>query len=272
MRVSAKHLPPRELPNVADRLQTFLTEARTQIAGFGPGFPRLELRQLPSGAPEDPASAQVDPSSRRATESADADATGRCVTISGSSLYLNLSLRTLPALGSHLSFRTLQCEDTGIHPCQAHDEQHPDNGSAPSHCDPTVKGPHIALFAELNRELGAEALLTDTSGHVLEGATTSLVWWHGAQGYVSASAARVPSVTESLLRQVSAHIGTPFLPSLMTPAEIAACEVWAVNALHGIRVVDTIDHVSLPLPQARRLHDFAAALDHTWEPVCSSQP
>lgn len=131
----------------------------------------------------------------------------------------------------------------------------------------TRKGPNLAHYAELNRVLGAEALLTGEDGSVREGATTSIVWWDGSRGYFIAQRERVESVSEQLVRLTAEAYGTAFAPSDATPSSLVEKEVWAVNALHGIRVATTIDGVQLPAPDEDRLSRFRAALDQAWQPV-----
>lgn len=223
---------------VLDRIDLFLDESLPQLAQAGECWPRLELWQDPEGgAPR-----------------------------------LALQLRPLPPLDDTVQLRVAGHVQS----------PHPDR-----------KGPNITRYSALNRELGAEALLLDERGHVLEGATTSLVWWprvselsepdgsdshqDGANGWVARSPRRVGSVTELLIvlaggrRLVGAkpgrtRIGQP-QPRSVTPAELAHHEVWAVNALHGIRVVTSIDGTRLPDPNARRLRWFREALDRSWEPL-----
>ncbi|MBO1902896.1 aminotransferase class IV [Leucobacter weissii] len=171
----------------------------------------------------------------------------------GGTTELRLSLRPLPALGRTVELR-----------------------SAPGVRlpDPRRKGPNISLLADLNRELGAEALLLDETGHALEGATTGLVWWPPGngrdpatdRGYLVADDRRVPSVTESLL--LDAADGR-LEGAAASPEQLAEQEVWAVNALHGIRPVTSIDGAALPRPDERRLHRFREALDRSWQPVTS---
>ncbi|WP_449283918.1 aminotransferase class IV, partial [Leucobacter sp.] len=136
---------------------------------------------------------------------------------------------------------------------------------------PHRKGPNIARLAELNRGLGAEALLLDADGRALEGATTSLIWWRddadqsgGAVDEPSTGGGRVASVTEELLHRTARGRLAAGRP---TPAELTRCEVWAVNALHGIRVVTSIDGVALPESHGPRLERFREALDRTWAPL-----
>ncbi|QIK62108.1 aminotransferase class IV [Leucobacter viscericola] len=127
------------------------------------------------------------------------------------------------------------------------------------------KGPNIARLTEINHRLGAEALLVDRAGRVLEGATTSLVWWDSATraGHVVQDrASRVSSVTESLLLNE-----TSLTPGRIPPGNLTAHEVWAVNALHGIRVVTAIDGFPTQEPNSTRLERFREALDRYWEPV-----
>lgn len=129
---------------------------------------------------------------------------------------------------------------------------------------PERKGPNINVLAELNRVHGVETLLLDEHGQAVEGATTSIVWWRHGALCVIAETRRVPSVTEALLLQAAVDLGTPTDRDAATPAELFKHEAWAVNALHGIRPVTTIDGVRLPNPNPDRLRKFRDALDETW--------
>lgn len=143
--------------------------------------------------------------------------------------------------------------------------------------DAHVKGPNIPSYARLNAAFGAEALLTsvDSSGSthaVREGATTSLVFWRDEtpeSGHVIAAADRVASVTEAALSRFAESQHRPLLPATVTVEQLRRCEVWAVNALHGIRPVAHIDGEPLPAFDPARLAVFQDALEATWEPVAS---
>ena len=156
---------------------------------------------------------------------------------------LELALRPLPTIGDSIALR-----------------------SAPRGARPLAhrKGPNIEAYRALNRELGAEPLLLDAGGRVLEGATTSLIWWDPGShlGAVSALSRRVPSVTEALLREAAR-----FAPRIATAERLADCEVWAVHALHGIRWVSRIDDVPCAPPDVQRLARFREMLDRRWEAV-----
>ncbi len=162
----------------------------------------------------------------------------------------SLAIRPLPPLRE-----TIELRSAGVIPLA-----HPDR-----------KGPGIARLGALAQELGAEPLLLSPAGTVREGATTSLVYWLDGDedaGRVIADTERVASVTERLLRAAAAGTARRSITEgRATPAQLLGCEVWAVNALHGIRPVTRLDGAELPAPHAARLRWFRAALDRSWEPV-----
>lgn len=159
---------------------------------------------------------------------------------------LRVSLRPLPELRDEIDLVTVGALDL----------RHPER-----------KGPNLDVLTKLSRDLGAEALLTSPAGTVREGGSTALVWWEGDYPHVSASPRRVPSVAERLVREASAQYGRAMTPARITPSELAGFEVWAVNALHGIRSVSRIDGRSQPPPDSERLKRYREALEQTWRPV-----
>lgn len=134
---------------------------------------------------------------------------------------------------------------------------------------PRVKGPNIERLTALAAELGAEPLLFTPDGSLLEGATTSLLWWRSGEARVVASDARVPSITEQLVTTVLGNLRFVVTPETTTLAEIAGCEVWALNALHGVRPVTRMGTETTAEPDHGRLARVRAAYDDTWEPVAS---
>jgi len=162
---------------------------------------------------------------------------------------LDVRLRPLPKLGDSLDLRS-------VWPADAQPA-----GSV------TRKGPNLERYLQLNRELGAEALLLDADGRVVEGTTTSVLWWSGGDLCLVRSTARVASVSEAMITEIAGRHDTALRPTAVSPAELARHEVWAVNALHGIRVVRAIDGEPTPGGVPRRLTSFREALDRTWEPV-----
>lgn len=165
-------------------------------------------------------------------------------------LQLRLSLRPLPELRTAIELRSAP----GVV------LEHPDR-----------KGPNISRLAELNRNLGAEALLLDPHRRAVEGATTSLIWWEDGVLFASEVSARVPSVTERLIDEAATAFGIPRASASLEPEALAAHEVWAVNALHGIRPVSAIDGIVPPAPDPHRLARFREAIDATWQEVAPAR-
>lgn len=112
---------------------------------------------------------------------------------------------------------------------------------------PTVKGPDLDALISARakaKERGADdvALLT-SDGYLIDAGTSALVWWRGnilcapPEGSDDAEFARVESVTAKTLFGLAAALGVETHRERVTPAELDGAEVWALNALHGIRIV-----------------------------------
>ena len=106
---------------------------------------------------------------------------------------------------------------------------------------PTVKGPDLAAMIQLRslaQERGADEAILAPRGYVVEGGTTSIAWWRGD---ILCSPPeefdRVDSVTARTLFGIAAALGVETYREAVTPAELEGAEVWALNALHGIRIV-----------------------------------
>jgi branched-subunit amino acid aminotransferase/4-amino-4-deoxychorismate lyase len=107
---------------------------------------------------------------------------------------------------------------------------------------PTVKGPdieHMArIRAEVQRRGAEEAVLLSPDGYVSEGAYTGLLWWRGSiLCGPSAGLDRVDSVTARTVLTLATALGVETWEEAVTPSELDGVELWAVNALHGIRIV-----------------------------------
>lgn len=169
-----------------------------------------------------------------------------CADADSDEVRLRLRTRPLPRLFTRIDLRT---------------------APRPTLISPHIKGPNIARLAELNAELGAETLMLDERGRAIEGATTSLVWWRGNTLCTVATQDRVASVTEMLVVSIAAHFGTQVETASPTVAELSSCEVWAVNALHGIRAVTTIDGTRTAAGRRGRIAQYRDALEDTWQSV-----
>jgi branched-subunit amino acid aminotransferase/4-amino-4-deoxychorismate lyase len=187
------------------RAEEFARAAVRRIPLAGSWFPRLELTVAGHGGDGD--------------GSADSSA-GGSGSGGGSGIELRVWLRAAPALGTSVRLWIPPQPDQRV--------------------QPRVKGPDLRYLAGLRDaavKAGAdEALLVSADGYVLEGATTSLLWWRGNTLCAPPSdAAILPSVTRALLLDTAAARGIPVRFELVTPAELRQFPVWAVNALHGIR-------------------------------------
>ncbi len=107
---------------------------------------------------------------------------------------------------------------------------------------PRVKGPDLEAMLRLRTAAQAdgadEAVILDADGFVAEGTTTSLVWWRGdALCAVDRAIPRIASVTERTVLTLAAVLGVEVLEERVRPEELDGREVWALSALHGIRIV-----------------------------------
>jgi branched-subunit amino acid aminotransferase/4-amino-4-deoxychorismate lyase len=107
---------------------------------------------------------------------------------------------------------------------------------------PTVKGPDLERMTRIRGEVqkrGAEeAVLLSPDGYVAEGAYSGLLWWRGnILCGPSEGIERVDSVTARTLLTLAGALGVDTWDESVTPPELDGTELWAVNALHGIRIV-----------------------------------
>ncbi|MEU7026565.1 aminotransferase class IV [Streptomyces sp. NPDC046275] len=139
---------------------------------------------------------------------------------------------------------------------------------------PRRKGPDLAALTGLRAEAVAagadEALLTTPDGLLLEGATTSVLWWEdGALCTVDPALPTLPGVTRDWALARAAALGVPVRRRRIRPAELAGREVWCVNALHGVRPVTAWTGPAAPSAPAPPEHapSWRAAWHEAAEPV-----
>ena len=142
---------------------------------------------------------------------------------------------------------------------------------------PAVKGPDLAALAAVRgwaRRSGAEeAVITTADGYVVEGATTGLLWWRGATLCSPLPEfERVDSVTARSTLTLATALGTPIRYEAVRPPDLEGLEVWAVNALHGIRAITAWIDGPRPRPQPHRLATWNSRLDALTQPLVSSSP
>jgi hypothetical protein len=107
---------------------------------------------------------------------------------------------------------------------------------------PRVKGPDLEALLALRaaaQENGADEVVLLDDGLVVDGSSSAILWWRGETLVApSSTLARVPSVTARSIRLIATATGTRVVEERARPADLDGCEVWVVNALHGITVVD----------------------------------
>ncbi|WBU38950.1 aminotransferase class IV [Homoserinibacter sp. YIM 151385] len=108
--------------------------------------------------------------------------------------------------------------------------------------EPRTKGPDLEALLRLRTAAQAagteEAVILEPDGAVADGSTTCLVWWLGdALAIPDPDIPRVDSVTLRSLAGLATALGVEVLPDRRGPEELDGLEVWALNALHGPRIV-----------------------------------
>jgi branched-subunit amino acid aminotransferase/4-amino-4-deoxychorismate lyase len=107
---------------------------------------------------------------------------------------------------------------------------------------PAIKGPNtdelLAARSAVRARGADEAVILSPEGSVIEGAYSALLWWRGdALCSPSPELARVDSVTARSVIALATALGLDVLYESVTPADLDGLEIWALSALHGIRLV-----------------------------------
>jgi len=139
---------------------------------------------------------------------------------------------------------------------------------------PRRKGPDLHRLAGLRAAViqrnGDEVLLTTRSGIVLETTTSSVLWWEGDDLCVPSPSLRLlPGVTARLIREIAGRLGVGVRQRRRRIADLDDREIWAVNALHGIRPVEGWWGVPGKPSPAIRAPAWQKALEECRTPVSS---
>lgn len=112
---------------------------------------------------------------------------------------------------------------------------------------PRIKGPDVEALLSARtkaRQRGADdAVILTADGFVVDGTTSAVVWWRGEilcgppTVDEAPEFARVNSVTARSVFGMATALGVETHRERVTPAELDGTEVWALGALHGIRIV-----------------------------------
>lgn len=111
---------------------------------------------------------------------------------------------------------------------------------------PLTKGPDLEALLALRNSVSSsganEALIVNADGVIVEGAYSSLLVWNTDTEVLVTprSFPRIPSVTETVLRECCAEEGVQITERAVTASDLEGREVWVVSALHGIRLVEAL--------------------------------
>ncbi|MDW4904823.1 aminotransferase class IV [Streptomyces sp. ADMS] len=140
---------------------------------------------------------------------------------------------------------------------------------------PRRKGPDLDLLARVRQRACAagadEAVLVAPSGVVLEGATTSVLWWE--DDTLCLPSPQLPvlaGVTVALIQERAQRGGIRVAQRERALADLDGREVWLVNALHGIRPVTEWTGAARPLLRAGpapRATEWRPWLESLMEPL-----
>ncbi|TQL47818.1 branched-subunit amino acid aminotransferase/4-amino-4-deoxychorismate lyase [Homoserinimonas aerilata] len=142
--------------------------------------------------------------------------------------------------------------------------------------EPGVKGPSLENLESIRREASAsgadDVVLLDNDGHVIEGASTALLWWRGEILCLpDQELERVDSVTVRSVAAMATALGIDLSWEKTTPAELDGLEIWAANALHGLRIVTRWIDGPSPAEEPGRLREWRARLDSLRRPVARNR-
>lgn len=136
----------------------------------------------------------------------------------------------------------------------------------------SVKGPALHALLRLRTQAQArgadEAVILSPLGHVVEGTTSALLWWRGDMLCSPApELERVDSVTARSVIALATALGIDIAWEVVEPRELEGLEVWAVNALHGIRIVTRWIDGPSTAQKPGRLGEWRARLDGLRRPL-----
>jgi branched-subunit amino acid aminotransferase/4-amino-4-deoxychorismate lyase len=137
---------------------------------------------------------------------------------------------------------------------------------------PLTKGPDTGALAAARtaaQQRGADdAVILSSHGFVVETAHAALLWWRGdALCAPSPELARVESVTARSVITLATALGTDILYESVTPADLDGLEIWALNALHGIRIVTAWIDGPSPAEEPGRLGVWRTRLERLRRPL-----
>ncbi len=133
-----------------------------------------------------------------------------------------------------------------------------------------VKGPDLSIGQQIRRRAnlsGAdEAVLLSESGHIADGALSSIVWWRGDVLHGPDDSTNwLPSITRDLVFELANQAGYQTATERAKPESLAGCEVWSLSSLQGIRFVTAWGDIEVAQP--RFASSFVKRLELLAQPV-----
>ncbi|MHA6667910.1 aminotransferase class IV [Homoserinimonas sp. A447] len=137
---------------------------------------------------------------------------------------------------------------------------------------PTIKGPDTAALLHARtqaQQRGAdEAIILSPEGFIVEGAYSAMLWWRGdVLCAPSPDLERVDSVTARSVIALATALGVEVHYESVPPEDLDGLEVWALSALHGIRIVTAWIDGPSPAEEPGRLGQWRARLDRLRKPL-----
>jgi branched-subunit amino acid aminotransferase/4-amino-4-deoxychorismate lyase len=131
---------------------------------------------------------------------------------------------------------------------------------------PATKGPDLERLTALRTAAqgrGADdAVLLATDGSLAETTTANLAWWHGdALCVPDDDIPQLPGVTVGALVVLATALGVEVHRVRAAPEDLDGLEIWALNALHGIRIVTAWPGGPSPAAEPGRLTAWRHRLD-----------
>lgn len=125
----------------------------------------------------------------------------------------------------------------------------------------SIKGPDLSLGLQLRRRvnmLGAdEAVLLTESGHIAEGALSSIVWWRGdVLCGPNHETEWLESVTRREVFSIAEQMGLQTRTEKAKPADLVETEVWMLSSLQAIRPVTSWIDLGGPLATPTHVEAF----------------
>jgi branched-subunit amino acid aminotransferase/4-amino-4-deoxychorismate lyase len=119
---------------------------------------------------------------------------------------------------------------------------------------PHVKGPDLSACQQLRRAAnlrGAdEAVILSESGHIADGALSSIVWWRDDVLCAPDDSTNwLPSITRELVFEIANQTGHSVSLERAKPSDLQGCEVWSLSSLQGIRFATQWSDMQLSQPK-----------------------